>query len=384
MKLMKLLTIVIMPFLFLNISTISYAQSLNDNSVNETVYQKAVELLDQGYMEYYNFYDSNATLICRQENQGMVEEYFLLEINVMLKANTVQEIDYYQGVAGYQEERLADIASSLPISTSTTISRDDSHYYADYSEALSEEVAKIYDNLNQYIGEKQLFIFYVLATYDSDNLDTINILVDDGFEYIPVINIYPPSREELKKNGYESLKFIDDSVISIRVNSDDLSITTSASYKVDDAVSYMKKYTSNPTSCNVHSGCSSYVDTSKYNSSYTTYVGTNNGVAYHTDCANYVSQALNAGGIPTDTKWKKDTTAWVGVSKLTEYMVDKGYWEETSQLAVGSIISHSAYSHVTMVTSHDGTSYKFSAHTNDRKDVVASTSSSNTFYSVIY
>ncbi|MNW60739.1 putative amidase domain protein [compost metagenome] len=106
-------------------------------------------------------------------------------------------------------------------------------------------------------------------------------------------------------------------------------------------------------------------DATKYNPDYNYYAN---------DCANYVSQALHAGGIPTDTTWKPKSTAWINTGHsisngLIDYMVDtKGYFKKStkSSTAAGGIINALDYSHVMMVVANDGVTMQYSAHTTDR------------------
>jgi RNA polymerase sigma-70 factor (ECF subfamily) len=89
-----------------------------------------------------------------------------------------------------------------------------------------------------------------------------------------------------------------------------------------------------------------------------------------------VSQAISAGGIPVDSTWAPETTAWINTGRnmtgLKQYMVDtKGYFYKTTQTAVsaGGWIFDTApnSSHVMFVVANDGITMLFSAHTNDRK-----------------
>lgn len=92
----------------------------------------------------------------------------------------------------------------------------------------------------------------------------------------------------------------------------------------------------------------------------------------HVDCANYISQALCEGGIPTDSLWKPGSSAWISVKGLTEYMTGYGYWQSISYNVVqkGDIVSYTNSSHLVMITGFDGTTYRYSGHTNDRRNHV--------------
>lgn len=128
-------------------------------------------------------------------------------------------------------------------------------------------------------------------------------------------------------------------------------------YNRTNAHWYADNYTSNPTSgsCGV-----TYMDQSKWNSAYTKYCA---------DCANYVSQVLKYGGIPTSSLWQKDTTDWIQVVPLHQYMVAYYYATTVSNMAslyVGDFMETDDQGHVVILTSL--TPPTFSGHTNDRKD----------------
>lgn len=64
-------------------------------------------------------------------------------------------------------------------------------------------------------------------------------------------------------------------------------------------------------------------------------------------------------------------------------MIEKGYWETVTynDLQVGDYIRFTAYSHIVMITAHDGTTYRYSGHTNDKLHyAIAINSNSNLIY----
>lgn len=198
------------------------------------------------------------------------------------------------------------------------------------------------------------------------------ILFESGADLVSWKEMLPFTHEELKKQGYaraenevaENLSAVSDTRVSY-------------SYVSSEAISYMVKYSSNPTSCNVCGGsCGMYVDTTKYNSNYSNYA------SQHADCANFVSQALHEGGIPTDSTWKAGSTTWINVKSLTEYMTSNGYWSSVTYNVVqpGDIVKYSSMSHVVMITAFDGATYRCSGHTNDQRNAVISISSANNYY----
>jgi len=144
-------------------------------------------------------------------------------------------------------------------------------------------------------------------------------------------------------------------------------------YNRTAARNYINTYTSNTSKkC---AGTSILQDTAYYNPAYQT-----QGCA---DCANYVSQALNAGGIPRDTTWKPYTYAWINVTGLVTYLQNKGYAEgvlKYTELTYGDIAT-TGNSHVVMVGGL--APYRYSAHTHDRK-LYSWSSSLVYFYRTIY
>lgn len=108
----------------------------------------------------------------------------------------------------------------------------------------------------------------------------------------------------------------------------------------------------------------------------------------NSDCANFVSKSLCAGGIPEDEsgKWYRASTwgntgtcgiNWMrtgsnGTDGVMIYMRDK-YWFQltpSGQAKLGSIVFWNRKSHVAIVTLLDGTTIKYSDHSNYQKDYV--------------
>lgn len=98
------------------------------------------------------------------------------------------------------------------------------------------------------------------------------------------------------------------------------------------------------------------------------------------DCANFVSKCVNAGGIPQDKSgnWYQGSTNWIrtGYNKnggVVPYLTGKGYFaavSSSSSATLGSIMYYNNKSHVAMVTLIDGYTIKYSHHSNVTKDSV--------------
>ena len=117
------------------------------------------------------------------------------------------------------------------------------------------------------------------------------------------------------------------------------------------------------------------------------------------DCANFVSKSINAGGIPVDKdgKWFPAPKAgsyagdnWMrtGYNKnggVVPYMTDKGYFDSTTSgsATLGSILYWNKKSHVALVTQIDGYTIKYSQHSSKKQSSTYFTYNSNvsiTFY----
>lgn len=93
----------------------------------------------------------------------------------------------------------------------------------------------------------------------------------------------------------------------------------------------------------------------------------------HSDCADFVSQAMHEGGIPIDPgKWERLLDGdygwtWTFVPVLKDYMLDKGYWDLSNyaNCNAGNILLTSS-SHIVMVVLNDGVTHRYAGHTRDR------------------
>lgn len=96
---------------------------------------------------------------------------------------------------------------------------------------------------------------------------------------------------------------------------------------------------------------------------------------YHSnDCANFVSQCIYAGGIPTSSQWKPDSVAWINVIKFYDYMLGKTYISSnisSDNAKKGDIIefyenNSSTWSHAAILTGYDSSGWLYSGHSNNR------------------
>jgi len=148
-----------------------------------------------------------------------------------------------------------------------------------------------------------------------------------------------------------------------------------ASYSPTSAYQYADAWVASTTS--TCSDGTTYQNTANWNNSaYPAYVGRD-----CNDCTDYVSQCLHAGGIPTTSTWQypsggSPTTAWCNVTGLKNYLVNNSYVTYNVTLVnckcgdpfffdVGGTLVHTVF-----MVYNDGTTFKYDAHTNDRKRLV--------------
>ncbi|KAB1438027.1 amidase domain-containing protein [Candidatus Galacturonibacter soehngenii] len=103
---------------------------------------------------------------------------------------------------------------------------------------------------------------------------------------------------------------------------------------------------------------------------------------YDADCTNFVSKAINKGGIPTDSVWYLHSNAWIRVIELRNWLINKGYgtqYSSYSNALIGDIVqfyspSYGNWRHSVMVTAKDNwSSYPYvSAHSSPQRNVLAS------------
>jgi hypothetical protein len=133
-----------------------------------------------------------------------------------------------------------------------------------------------------------------------------------------------------------------------------------------NARSYAVYWSSNPSPTS-QCGTTLRRDTTKWNPSYQ-YLWDANDTIRCNNCADYVSQALRNGALPTDSTWNPSlaSAAWVGVNALRDYLDNKYagvYFISFSSLQVGDLTIIPSQ-HVAMVTNVNP--HQVSGHTNDR------------------
>lgn len=349
---------------------------------SEEVLRTAVEPLITAQQEYYNVQDSTISNIAYTENEdGSVDTTFDLCLTMELKANSVSDLPYVQGMLETIGVESVEDCSVETIETQIKQKQSAAVFTANIEDAsdsqldsamLSQVIADVIsetEEYDQYIGNASDFYYSILVTTDVDGNVTF---VGGGTysNYIPIEEFFPATEDEMKESGSENLL----SAVSVAVQeisdvdlvdeAESAVVAASTAYKRVSARDYANKWTSTVS-------VSPYIDESKYNPAYRSYNSLGG------DCANFVSQAIyEGGGISTTSTWKPYTGAWVGSTALKEYFYDTaGLWTE-SNLAncnAGGVLVYCDSSgdeyHVAMCVHNDTVTRKYSAHNRDRKQV---------------
>ncbi|MCM1186995.1 MAG: amidase domain-containing protein [Lachnoclostridium sp.] len=279
------------------------------------------------------------------ENEEVSGAVYETDVNVyadMILISSYEESPYYQGLMA-----VCDDVSGQSVTEMAAIGN----------------VADAYKNLVEgyYLKPYRTdFRYHAEITYAGENI-SIQLYrgVNQGLEY---------SWEKIKKNDkFEDLAAYEDGMEAARQiikRQKQSAISRAASisgYKAGNAVEYAVFHATDEPEFNENNGGS--------------------------DCANFVSKCINAGGIPTDktgkwypaTEWGnlhtagdnwKRTGHYADQGGITIYFSNKGYISEVPSSAVGTgcLMSWNNKSHIAMVTYCDGRTIKYSDHSDTKKD----------------
>lgn len=349
--------------LLLMMSTFAFSISASELEINYDVSsdmnQQAIELIEDfisdAYSEYYEVGNFTSKIASTNVMDNKAEIEIMVNFEKVLKASNVSELPFIQGMTASVRNLERARSTDTPIS----------------KYILNEQIIAI----SEYIGEiqEENAIFKVSSNILNDTLSNPILEVYGVDDFIPAEYFIPQSSDELYAEGISDLeKNVISTKEAMAVVYPDLDVnrisesqinmlqnTRAIKYDRLAARNYANQYTSE---------CGNSFNTDYWNKNYAWHTE-NGGV----DCANYVSQAIFAGGIPTDTTWKPESLAWVNTGKnnsggLAPYMTGKGYFKTAtrSTCAAGGFISHTDFSHVIFVVANDTVTMQFSSHTADR------------------
>ncbi|MBU5437195.1 amidase domain-containing protein [Tissierella sp. MSJ-40] len=384
MKKRKILSMILVSIFIVNLlTTTSFAQKIESNldieNCEKVISSYIEDFLTKGYSEYYDI-NSVETVFdeINIDEEDNIVAIVRTTMNNVLKAKAVEELPYVKGML--KKVNLNTLSYESDDETMSIVAaNNENNLNANQIEVTSRIINDKFKDLKQYIGESDdtNFIFRVTASARDGQIDmsTINMFAENIDEFIPAEEMLPKAEYEYEQEGF---KYLETEISRAdTIYSKEMSPTLYSNYDRLKARDYANKYTSNTTKKCPHG--EALMDTSKYNSNYSWYC--------HNDCANYVSQSLKAGGLPTDSTWKGGSTAWINCEKLTDYMVNtKKYWKKSDyeNANAGGVImmknSQGRRYHTVMIVKNDTVTRQFSGHTNDRLQSAYSKNSSWEYY----
>lgn len=361
----KLFTLVLSVSVLINsffvLNTTAHSQE------NITAYENiAIDEIEKVLCDSYSkFYDINS-VISEAANSIIDEDTFTTEIhttlNTVLKAKSAQELPFVQGMI--QASDSFNIKSPL-------------------SDNNREEISTFIENkvadLEKYIGmsSDSNFWLYVDAKIVNGSLDlkTLNIMAENIDRLVPINDILPASAAEQMEDGISQMTSVIDKAVITNKTTEIAPNAYTAYRRIaarDYALSFVGK---NVSKCYKHgTSCGVYQDPTQYNANFSYFL--------HNDCANFVSQCLNAGDVWSDSVWYPDSYAWVNTQGLKNYMLsNKGYWYASSYAdANAGAVLYTSSSHVVLITLNDTVTHRFTGHTNDRYNVAFTHQSGYAYY----
>ena len=374
----KLLTIVLtVSMLASSFAAINVAAEKSDDlsSYENVAISEIEEILGESYSQ---FYDINS-VVSEAKNSEMQGNVFTTEVhttlNTVLKADSVVELPYVQGMLEVSGVSKLDACKDdiTPITITANINENKKL-------EVAKAIEKKLSDLEEYIGtssDNNFWLYVEAEVIDGElNLDTMSIMAENIDRLIPIEDILPASASEQKLNGVAAMKAV--------INAPTTSISTSstatsrayADYRRIAARDYALSFVgSNVTTCYAHgTSCGVRQDPTYYNANFSYY--------QHNDCANFVSQCLNAGDVWEDSVWYPTSYAWINTQGLKNHMLNtKGYWY-TSNFAnanAGAVL-YTSSSHVVLITLNDTVTHKYTGHTNDRYNVTFTNQSGYAYY----
>ena len=321
--------------------------AIENDTFEQLAHNTAVSWLNDNSEEYYTLRNVSADVYRTFELENTIKYYILITYETRLKVSSAAELPYIQGLK-------SSISSATAKKSLTSIHQEKLH------QVISAKVAELN---RDYIGVYTPASIDIVVEINPATLNVILYYYDIVSTTQYPIEILEHDSDIMRQNGIHDANaliatFTTSSTESLR------SITGCPNYSQNAARDYANTYSSNVVSCECgSSSCVAKYDSDYWNSDYTGHP--------HSDCANFVSQCLHAGGIPTDNTWYAESSSWIGVANLIEYMVDEGYVNSSTYAAAckGDIVRWTDSSHVALITYNDTIEHRYTGHTRDRKDL---------------
>lgn len=323
----------------------------------------AVEPLVEAQAKYYDFrHISVENVVTTMTADGTAQTTCTVVFTMTLKADSVEELPHVAGMLS--ELGMETAAECYSAVANANIAAMNSTQLVAYN--IQAQSAAQIEDYAEYIGEETTLAFSLLLIGDSAGNITQVLGVGETDESgnqirLPLSSYFPQTEETMFCNGVNAIRDIATAVTVTAVP------VIGNQYDRIAARDYAMRWSSEaPASSRCDCGYAGYVDSSKYNPMYKDFC--------HNDCANFVSQALHAGGVPSDSVWCPYTSAWINVNALHDYMYNiKGYWLDSTYAscnAGGVIVNRTPRGgrpHVNMCVLNDTVNRAYAAHTNDHR-----------------
>lgn len=314
-----------------------------DTVTSDAALNYAAEVITDKYSDYYTIHDVAVNVLNTTVENGIVERYVEINFGRKLLADEASDLPYVAGSIDAMTQlngNLATEGSAVDV------------YVADLINELEKE----------YIGKIQSTSVYAYVSAPNVlNMGTpyeeqCEVWVEDmnGDKVSPDV-LAPDSAELMYQKGQETVSRIASGVDAMNANvtiNDDIK-----SYDRVDARDYARNWSCALELTEDHETC--------HNPNYDFYDGERGG-----DCANFVSQCLYEGGLPTDTTWYKNSATWVRGADICNYVEDNNLFfksENEMKAFAGSIIRWSTDHHVGLVDQNDTVTMTFCAHNKCRR-----------------
>lgn len=380
-KFRKALTVVLS--VSMSVGCFSALNVAAENSSNLISYENVAiteieTILENSYSQFYNINSINSEAMNSEIEGTTFTTEVHTTLNTVLKADSVKELPYVQGMLE------AGGVSKLATGTDGNVTVAPTTISANINEAKKIKVAKAIEkkfaDLEEYIGlssDNNFWLYVEAEIVDGNlNLDTINILAENIDRLVPIEDILPVSAAEQKSNGVAEMQAIINTPAIVQATESVVAPTAYADYRRIAARDYALSFVGEDVqTCYKHgTSCGIRQDPSCYNANFSYYL--------HNDCANFVSQCLNAGDVWSDSVWYPDSYAWINTQGLKNYMLNtKGYWYASNFTnANAGAVLYTSSSHVVLITLNDTVTHRYTGHTNDRHDVNFADQSEYAYY----
>ncbi|NCO28469.1 MAG: hypothetical protein COS15_02510 [Caldiserica bacterium CG02_land_8_20_14_3_00_36_38] len=343
---------------------------IKDSSINTAVVtDELADILkawiNKNEAQYYKDISVAMTPVKVEIKEGKVEETFKVKISEMLKATTPEELPAIRGMERFKDLKNGELS---PNSIS----------------AVNKEINSWIAELKGYIGKTETLNidFKVVADLsENGNIlpETVNFFADNSMGDFYRIYSLVLTADEMEMKGFKHVE-----EIANKAKDAAFPQTSQYCYRVDE---YRRKDTNYD-----YPGYPHYYEyAADYADHYALEYNTNQYMTCTNDCANFVSQAMYAGGVPMSTTYDVENwwydglppgyAPWIwttpvpenGNTGLRNYMYYNGYWEDSDWYwaSAGSVIMWKDTSdypgHVAMVVENDTINRTLSQYNTDRQ-----------------